>query len=136
MNILGISAGYHDAAAAIVNHHGDILFAGHAERYSKIKNDANFDKGLRAEIEQYDIGHIAYYETPWKKQLRRLYSGEGIQWNSLTTEQCIRRQLGSTFTQLEDNNVIDEIHAWRQVGISSYNHHLNHRLPIERKAEA
>lgn len=126
MNILGISAGFHDAAATVINRSGDILFAGHAERYSKRKNDADFDNGLREEIEQYSIDHIAYYETPWKKQLRRLYSGEGIQWNSLTAEQCIRRQLGSTFTRLEDNNVVDEIHAWRQVGISNYNHHLSH----------
>jgi len=39
MNILGISAGFHDAAATVINNQGDILYAGHAERYSKIKND-------------------------------------------------------------------------------------------------
>ena len=41
MNILGISAGFHDASATVINHQGDILFAGHSERYSKVKNDAN-----------------------------------------------------------------------------------------------
>ena len=41
MNILGISAGFHDAAATVVSLQGDILFAGHSERYSKQKNDAN-----------------------------------------------------------------------------------------------
>jgi predicted NodU family carbamoyl transferase len=35
MNILGISAGFHDAAATMINQSGDILFAGHSERYSK-----------------------------------------------------------------------------------------------------
>ena len=44
MNILGISAGFHDAAASVINTQGDILFAGHSERYSKKKNDANFCK--------------------------------------------------------------------------------------------
>ena len=39
-NILGISAGYHDAAATVINTQGDIVYAGHAERYSKKKNDA------------------------------------------------------------------------------------------------
>jgi predicted NodU family carbamoyl transferase len=46
MNILGISAGFHDAAATVINcseNQGDILFAGHAERYSKKKNDADIN---------------------------------------------------------------------------------------------
>jgi predicted NodU family carbamoyl transferase len=30
MNILGISAGFHDAAATVINCSGDILFAGHS----------------------------------------------------------------------------------------------------------
>jgi predicted NodU family carbamoyl transferase len=29
-HILGISAGYHDAAATVINNRGDILFAGHS----------------------------------------------------------------------------------------------------------
>lgn len=32
MNILGISAGFHDAAATVIDHRGDVLFAGHSER--------------------------------------------------------------------------------------------------------
>ena len=39
MNILGISAGFHDAAISVINRQGDILFAGHSERYSKLKNE-------------------------------------------------------------------------------------------------
>ena len=35
-NILGISAGFHDAAISLINSSGDIVFAGHAERYSKV----------------------------------------------------------------------------------------------------
>ena len=67
MNILGISAGYHDAAATVINSQGDIVFAGHAERYSKKKNDANIDLGLiRDACGDVDIDHMAYYETPWK----------------------------------------------------------------------
>ena len=34
-HILGISAGFHDASAAVINTNGEILFAGHSERYSK-----------------------------------------------------------------------------------------------------
>jgi predicted NodU family carbamoyl transferase len=69
LNILGISAGFHDAAATVINSHGDILFAGHSERYSKIKNDPNLGRGLIDELVQYNIHHVAYYETPWKNSV-------------------------------------------------------------------
>ena len=38
MIILGISSGFHDAAVTVVKN-GKIVFAAHAERYSKQKND-------------------------------------------------------------------------------------------------
>ena len=40
MRILGINCLNHDAAMAVVDDR-DILWAAHAERYSKIKNDHN-----------------------------------------------------------------------------------------------
>ena len=36
MNILGISAGFHDAAVSVIQD-GNVVFAGHAERYSKVR---------------------------------------------------------------------------------------------------
>ena len=80
-NILGISAGFHDAAASVINTRGEILFAGHSERYSKKKNDADIHPALLCDLGQYTIHHVAYYERPWNKQLRQLYSGQGIEWN-------------------------------------------------------
>lgn len=129
MNILGISAGFHDAAAAVVSRQGDILFAGHSERYSKVKNDAEISVGLRNELENYAISHVAYYERPWAKQLRRLYSGEGIQWHGLTVDQCLSKHLGSLYplyNQVNENNVGDEISSWPTVTTSSWTHHLSH----------
>ncbi len=38
MIILGINETSHDASVSLIEN-GNILFAGHAERYSKIKND-------------------------------------------------------------------------------------------------
>jgi carbamoyltransferase len=49
-HILGISGGYHDAAATVIDSSGTIVFAGHSERYSKIKNDANITAGLLEEL--------------------------------------------------------------------------------------
>jgi len=112
MNILGISAGFHDAAATVISHQGDILFAGHSERYSKIKNDPKIHNDLVRAINQFTpIVHVAYYEKPWKKQLRRLYSGEGIDWHNITLNQV----LANTF---EKNAFIPKS--------SSHNHHLSH----------
>jgi carbamoyltransferase len=113
INILGISAGFHDAAAAVINSQGDILFAGHSERYSKKKNDADIHSDLiwDATSDGINIDHIAYYETPWKKQLRQLYSGQGIEWNKLTTGQILQQQLKGYFPYLPH---------------SCYSHHLSH----------
>ena len=93
MNILGISAGFHDAALSVISDKGDILFAGHSERYSKIKNDSNLCPEIIQEIFGMDIGTIAYYERPWAKQLRQIYSGQGVEWNKLTVNQILKQQL-------------------------------------------
>ena len=111
MNILGISAGFHDAAATVINSQGDILFAGHSERYSKRKNDADFGQGLLDEVVEYGPEIVAYYERPWNKQFRQWYAGQGIEWDKLTTQQILKKQLGG---QIEPER------------IHSYNHHLSH----------
>ena len=127
MNILGISAGFHDAAATVINRSGDILFAGHSERYSKLKNDPNISNELIDEISRFDINEIAYYETPWKKQLRRLYSGEGIQWNSLSVDACLQNQLGRYYQKLNEDSIVDEQqHAMSAIKLSGHNHHKSH----------
>ena len=111
-NILGISAGYHDAAATVINNRGDILFAGHAERYSKQKNDANLNVDMLFEAAQgRHIDHIAYYETPWRRQLRQLYSGQGIEWSRITTGQVLTEHLYGYFSD---------------VPVSTHGHHLSH----------
>ena len=112
MNILGISAGYHDAAISVVNTQGDILFAGHSERYSKKKNDADIHQDLIWDAcATGGVDHVAYYETPWKKQLRQLYSGQGLEWNKLTTKKILQQQLKGFFPSASH---------------SCHSHHLSH----------
>ena len=111
-NILGISAGFHDAAATVINSSGQILFAGHAERYSKQKNDPDIHEDMLWDLaDGHHIDHIAYYETPWRKQLRQLYSGQGLEWSKLTTGQILRKQLKGYFPHTP---------------VSTHNHHLSH----------
>ena len=63
-HILGVSAGYHDAAVSVVSRDGEIVFAGHSERYSKIKNDPELSIELVDAAYNFDIDTIAYYERP------------------------------------------------------------------------
>jgi carbamoyltransferase len=112
-HILGISAGFHDAAATLIDSHGDIIFAGHSERYSKIKNDSNIHLNMLNEFCKYNIDTITYYERPLIKQLRRLRSGEGVDFGSLTTRQILKQQLGSWLQYFPKH-------------IKSYKHHLSH----------
>lgn len=112
MNILGISAGFHDASATVLSRDGEILFAGHSERYSKVKSDPDICTDLMRDVMDCGtIDHVAYYERPWAKQLRRLYSGEGIEWDKLSVKKILQEQLGPCV--LPGN-------------ISSHNHHLSH----------
>ncbi len=111
--ILGISAGFHDAAVSVVRGDGEIMFAGHSERYSKKKNDADLCLALLQECCDYQIDTMAYYERPWVKQLQRLVSGQGIDWRNITVKQVLTNQLG-TWLQ----------HPPRQ--IQTYSHHLCH----------
>ena len=112
MNILGISAGYHDAAATVIDAAGEIVFAGHAERYSKLKNDANLSDGLISELCGYEFDTIAYYERPWMHNLQQMYSGQRPT-TAWTTGGAIRQQLGPWYSRP----------ARREV---AYPHHLSH----------
>lgn len=72
--ILGISAGFHDAAISVVED-GEILFAGHSERYSRLKHDPHLTPLIMEEALSHGIPDtIAYYEKPWLKKMRQLIS--------------------------------------------------------------
>jgi len=74
--LLGINANNHDASIALVDG-SNILFAGHAERYSRVKNDPHLNEALIDDALQYGIpDKIVWYEQPWKRTLRNLISGQ------------------------------------------------------------
>jgi carbamoyltransferase len=111
MNILGISAGFHDAAVAVVSDQGQIKFASHSERYSKNKHDLNLCQTLLDDVDQYSVGQVAYYERPWARQLRQLWSGQGVDWDQLTLSQIMQQQTGDRY---------------RGVPARAHNHHECH----------
>jgi len=79
MNILGISAFYHDSAVCLVQD-GEIIAAVQEERFSRKKHDWSFPKEsikycLKiANIEGKDLDFIAFYDKPFIKFERILYS--------------------------------------------------------------
>ncbi|MCC3454343.1 MAG: carbamoyltransferase [Microcoleus sp. PH2017_15_JOR_U_A] len=77
MNILGISAYYHDSAAALIRD-GEIIAAAQEERFSRKKHDARFPKNAiayclkEANIELRELDRIVFYDKPLVKFERLL----------------------------------------------------------------
>lgn len=117
MNILGISALYHDSAATLVKD-GDIVAAAQEERFTRVKHDLRFPRhairycldegGLSAS----DLNVVAFYERPYLKLTRiakSLLAGNSTKplaiarelWRSsqkaTSIKKSIRHELGSEF---------------------------------------
>lgn len=79
MNILGISAFYHDSAACLIQD-GKIIAAAQEERFSRKKHDARFPKLAvdyclkQGGIKASEIDYVAFYEKPFVKFERLLES--------------------------------------------------------------
>jgi len=111
-HILGISAGFHDAAATVIDTRGNIIFAAQSERYSRLKNDPALSDGLLTELCAWQYDTVAYYERPWLHNLQQLYSGQR-DLGPWTLKGALRQQLG----------------AWYQQPVKherSFPHHLSH----------
>jgi carbamoyltransferase len=78
--ILGVNETSHDASVSLIKD-GKILFAGHAERYSKEKNDWYINDNLISDALQYGLPNaIAYYEKPLLKASRLALKGGSGYW--------------------------------------------------------
>ncbi|UBZ12979.1 hypothetical protein LDL77_13915 [Flagellimonas marinaquae] len=135
MKLLGISAYYHDSAAALIVD-GEVRYAAQEERFSRIKNDASFpeeaityclsESGFALE----DLDYIAFYDKPFLKFERLLetyyaFAPKGFRsfamamaiWlkEKLFTKQIIRKSLKK----------IGGSHA-RKIPIVFPEHHLSH----------
>ncbi|MCW5698946.1 MAG: carbamoyltransferase [Rhodospirillales bacterium] len=77
MRILGVSAFYHDSAAALIED-GRIVAAAQEERFTRKKHDAGFPENAirfcldRAGVSLADIDHVAFYDKPFLKFERLL----------------------------------------------------------------
>jgi len=108
--ILGISSMFHDAAVCVIED-GEILFASHAERYSKEKNDPFLNEQLMTEALSYGLPDvIVLHEKTWAKRLRNI---AGRQWSGLR-EPSAESFIKTSMPFLND------------VPIKSYWHHETH----------
>lgn len=80
LNVIGISAGYHDSACSLLQD-GALVAVAQEERFSRIKNDKSLPvNAFRYCLEEAgltiaDIDCIAYYEDPRLKLGRQLWMG-------------------------------------------------------------
>lgn len=102
-NILGISAYYHDSAAALLVD-GDIVAAAQEERFTRQKHDPAFPKLAvefclkQANLNATDLDFIAYYEKPLTKFERLLetylaYAPSGFRSFALAMPTWLREKL-------------------------------------------
>ena len=110
-HILGVSAGYHDAAVSVVREDGEIVFAGHSERYSKVKNDPELSIELVDAAYRFDISTISYYERPWMHNIQQLRSGENA-FGPWTLHGTLEQHLGT-------NRI-------KGRKLKAFSHHLSH----------
>ena len=77
----GVSAGYHDAALSVIKD-GKIVFAGHAERYSRKKNDKSLNAGLINDALQFgEPDQVFWFENPLLKATVG-FRGQGNWWTN------------------------------------------------------
>ena len=79
---IGVSCGFHDAGVSVIDNKGEILFAGHSERYSKQKHDKDLcpeiiDEAL-SHVDLNEIASVHYYERPWIKAWRQFKAGQKL----------------------------------------------------------
>jgi carbamoyltransferase len=103
MNIIGISAGYHESSCCLLQD-GKLVAAAAEERFSRLKHDPRIPiHAFRFCLEEggigiTDIDVLAYYESPTRKLSRQLWAGRsipGMPWlDSQRAERLIREGLG------------------------------------------
>ncbi len=119
MNIVGISAGYHESSCCLLRN-GELIAAAAEERFSRLKHDSRlpvnaFRYCLSAGgLTIADLDAVAYYESPAKKLGRQLWAAKS--------------------TNIVDQPWLDGRRAEREIrerlgyegSIECFDHHLSH----------
>ena len=134
-SVLGISAYYHDSAAAILKD-GKIIGAAQEERFTRKKHDLRYPKNAiayvlkEASLKLNEVDHIVFYEKPFLKFERLLetyvgFSPSGFKSFSMSmplwlTEKLFQKKMLFEALKEQDNNFNDI----KKINFSE--HHLSH----------
>ena len=134
-SVLGISAFYHDSAAAIIVD-GEIISAAQEERFTRKKHDASYPKNTinyvlkEAGLKLNEIDHVVFYEKPFLKFERLLetyvgFSPTGFKSFSMSmplwlSEKLFQKKLLFDSLKEQDSNFNDI----KKINFSE--HHLSH----------
>jgi carbamoyltransferase len=134
-SVLGISAFYHDSAAAIIVD-GEIIAAAQEERFTRKKHDASYPKNAinyvlkEAGLKLSEVDHVVFYEKPFLKFERLLetyvgFSPSGFKSFSMSmplwiSEKLFQKKMLYDALKEQDNNFNDI----KKINFSE--HHLSH----------
>jgi carbamoyltransferase len=134
-SVLGISAFYHDSAAAIIVD-GEIIAAAQEERFTRKKHDASYPKNAinyvlkEAGLKLNEVDHVVFYEKPFLKFERLLetyigFSPSGFRSFSMSmplwlSEKLFQKKMLFDALKEQDNNFNDI----KKINFSE--HHLSH----------
>lgn len=134
-SVLGISAFYHDSAAAIIVN-GEIIAAAQEERFTRKKHDASYPKNAinyvlkEASLKLNEVDQIVFYEKPFLKFERLLetyigFSPSGFKSFSMSmplwlSEKLFQKKMLFDALKEQDNNFNDI----KKINFSE--HHLSH----------
>ncbi len=133
MNILGISAYYHDSAAALLKD-GEIIAAAQEERFSRKKHDAGFPRHAiryclaESGITQGQLDAVAFYDKPISKFARILetYFGvapRGLQSFMMAVPLWLKQKL---FIPLEIESTLEDMGLKPRLPLYFPEHHEAH----------
>ncbi len=134
-SVLGISAFYHDSAAAIIVN-GEIVAAAQEERFTRKKHDASYPKNAinyvlkESVLKLNEVDHVVFYEKPFLKFERLLetyigFSPNGFKSFSMSmplwlSEKLFQKKMLFDALKEQDNNFNDI----KKINFSE--HHLSH----------
>jgi carbamoyltransferase len=135
LRILGISAFYHDSAAALIED-GRIVAAAQEERFSRKKHDSRFPvHAVRYCLTEGEIGlrsvdHVVFYDKPFLKFERLLetyltFAPRGIQSFSMAIPLWLREKLFLKDLLKKELVRLDVHNGWNEELLFS-EHHLSH----------
>ena len=135
MRVLGISAYYHDSAAALLRD-GHVLAAAQEERFTRKKHDSEFPHhAIRSCLESTgtrasEIDVVAFYDKPFLKFERLLetyiaFAPKGFASFRKALPLWVKDKLFQRTTILKELQALDESQDWEKKLIFS-EHHLSH----------